>query len=230
MSSCRICSCPAESTDRDDEAGAGEATVGAGGGADGVHRRGAHDGGAQGGAAGYIRKDAEPETLLAAIRAVARGRTYVDPDPRARRVAEDGVSPDDLTDREREVLRHLALGESNKVIADVLCVSEETVKTHVGHILVAKLEAWRNRAPGRHAGPEARPGLPGGDWVARDDRSDLHVPFAHEHRLAADLDARDVGAVEADCDVHPARAADLHALRAANAAGVTAATTPSCTR
>lgn len=86
------------------------------------------------GAAGYIRKDAEPETLLAAIRAVARGRTYVDP-YLARRVAEDGVSPDDLTDREREVLRHLALGESNKAIADVLCVSEETVKTHVGHIL-----------------------------------------------------------------------------------------------
>ena len=52
-----------------------------------------------------------------------------------RRVAEDGVSPDDLTDREREVLRPLALGESNKAIADVLCVSEETVKTHVGHIL-----------------------------------------------------------------------------------------------
>ena len=86
------------------------------------------------GAAGYIRKDAEPETLLAAIRAVARGRTYVDP-YLARRVAEDGISPDDLTDREREVLRHLALGESNKAIADVLCVSEETVKTHVGHIL-----------------------------------------------------------------------------------------------
>lgn len=86
------------------------------------------------GAAGYIRKDAEPETLLAAIRAVARGRTYVDP-YLARRVAEDGVSPDDLTDREREVLRHLALGESNKAIAEVLFVSEETVKTHVGHIL-----------------------------------------------------------------------------------------------
>jgi two-component system, NarL family, response regulator LiaR len=86
------------------------------------------------GAAGYIRKDAEPETLLAAIRTVARGRTYVDP-YLARRVAEDGVSPDDLTDREREVLRHLALGESNRAIAEVLCVSEETVKTHVGHIL-----------------------------------------------------------------------------------------------
>jgi DNA-binding NarL/FixJ family response regulator len=51
------------------------------------------------------------------------------------RVSEDGVSPDDLTDREREVLRHLALGESNKAIGEVLCVSEETVKTHVGHIL-----------------------------------------------------------------------------------------------
>ena len=86
------------------------------------------------GAAGYIRKDAEPETLLAAIRAVARGRTYVDP-YLARRIAEVGASPDDLTERERAVLRHLALGESNKAIGEVLCVSEETVKTHVGHIL-----------------------------------------------------------------------------------------------
>lgn len=45
------------------------------------------------------------------------------------------MSPADLTDREREVLRHLALSESNKAIGEVLRVSEETVKTHVGHIL-----------------------------------------------------------------------------------------------
>lgn len=95
------------------------------------------------GAAGYVRKDAEPETLLAAIRAVARGRTYIDPFL-ARRAAEAAGGEDDLTTREREVLRHLALGLSNKDIADALSVSEETVKTHVAHVL-AKLQV-ENRA------------------------------------------------------------------------------------
>jgi len=95
------------------------------------------------GAAGYIRKDAEPETLLAAIRAVAKGKTYIDPSL-VRRVAEASLPHEDLTPREREVLRHLALGRSNKDIADALAISEETVKTHVGHVL-AKLQV-ENRA------------------------------------------------------------------------------------
>jgi DNA-binding NarL/FixJ family response regulator len=95
------------------------------------------------GAAGYIRKDAEPETLLAAIRAVARGKTYIDPSL-AGRVAEATMPHEDLTAREREVLRHLALGRSNKDIADALAISEETVKTHVGHVL-GKLQV-ENRA------------------------------------------------------------------------------------
>jgi len=95
------------------------------------------------GAAGYIRKDAEPETLLAAIRAVAKGKTYIDPSL-VRRVAEASLPHEDLTPREREVLRQLALGRSNKDIADALAISEETVKTHVGHVL-AKLQV-ENRA------------------------------------------------------------------------------------
>ena len=95
------------------------------------------------GAAGYIRKDAEPETLLAAIRAVAKGKTYIDPSL-VRRVAEASLPHEDLTPREREVLRHLALGRSNKDIADALAICEETVKTHVGHVL-AKLQV-ENRA------------------------------------------------------------------------------------
>ncbi|MCX6544923.1 MAG: response regulator transcription factor [Acidobacteria bacterium] len=86
------------------------------------------------GATGYIRKDAEPETLLAAIRAVARGRTFIDPYV-ACRVAEDATAHEELTAREREVLRHVALGLSNKDIAEALSVSEETIKTHVGHLL-----------------------------------------------------------------------------------------------
>ncbi len=85
------------------------------------------------GAVGYVRKDAEPETLLAAVRAVARGRTYIDPAV-SRQVSLAVAAPDDLTAREAEVLRRLALGRSNKEIASELFVSEDTVKTHVSHV------------------------------------------------------------------------------------------------
>jgi len=95
------------------------------------------------GAAGYVRKDAEPETLLAAVRAVSEGRTYIDPSAAKQLLGAD-VPGDDLTAREREVLQQLALGRANKAIADALSISEETVKSHVGSIL-AKLGA-ENRA------------------------------------------------------------------------------------
>jgi NarL family two-component system response regulator LiaR len=86
------------------------------------------------GASGYVRKDAEPEILLAAVRAVAQGRTFIDPSVAASvLVPEEGLSP-----REVEVLRHLTFGRSNKEIAAALGISEETVKTHVGRLL-AKL-------------------------------------------------------------------------------------------
>ena len=94
------------------------------------------------GAAGYIRKDAEPETLLAAVRAVARGKTYIDPS--VARQAMGAAPREELTARETEVLRRLAQGLSNKEIAEALSISEETVKTHVSNVL-AKLEA-ENRA------------------------------------------------------------------------------------
>jgi DNA-binding NarL/FixJ family response regulator len=83
------------------------------------------------GAAGYVRKDAEPEVLLAAVRAVARGKSYIDPSvtpPLGRDAARD------LTERETEVLRHVALGLSNREIAAALAIGEETVKTHVAHL------------------------------------------------------------------------------------------------
>ncbi len=89
------------------------------------------------GACGYVRKDAEPETLLAAVRAVARGKQYYDVPPAA-------GADEDLTPREKEVLRRVALGRSNKEIADELGVADETVKTHVTHVL-SKLMA-DNRA------------------------------------------------------------------------------------
>jgi len=95
------------------------------------------------GAAGYVRKDAEPEILLAAVRAVARGKTYIDPSV-SRQMVQAASPQDDLTPREREVLRHLALGRSNKEIANALSIGDETVKTHVGNLL-SKLQV-ENRA------------------------------------------------------------------------------------
>ena len=95
------------------------------------------------GAAGYLRKDAEPETLLTAVRSVAEGKTYIDPSI-GRQILMGAAPADDLTPRETDVLRHLALGRSNKDIARTLGISDETVKTHVGHLL-SKLQV-ENRA------------------------------------------------------------------------------------
>ena len=95
------------------------------------------------GAAGYVRKDAEPEILLSAVRAVARGKTYIDPSV-ARQLVQASAPHSDLTTREVEVLRGLTEGLANKEIADRLSVSDETVKTHVSHIL-SKLQV-ENRA------------------------------------------------------------------------------------
>ena len=91
------------------------------------------------GALGYVRKDADPEILLAAVRSVARGRPFIDPGV-GRQVLQAGAPEDDLTPRELEVLRLLALGRSNKEIASALAIATETVKTHVGHVL-SKLQA-----------------------------------------------------------------------------------------
>jgi NarL family two-component system response regulator LiaR len=95
------------------------------------------------GAAGYVRKDSEPEILLAAVRAVAAGRTYIDPSV-SRQILDATAPHDDLTPREVEVLRQLAFGRSNKEIADTLAIGDETVKTHVGNVL-SKLQV-ENRA------------------------------------------------------------------------------------
>ena len=94
------------------------------------------------GASGYVRKDTDPEVLLAAVRAVAAGKTYIDP-AIARQLTRT-PDPDALTAREAEVLRHVASGESNRAIAAALGVSEETVKTHVANLL-SKLQV-ENRA------------------------------------------------------------------------------------
>lgn len=96
------------------------------------------------GAVGYVRKDAEPEILLAAVRAVARGKTFIDPSVGKQILLQPASPDDDLTPRETDVLRQLALGRSNKEIATALSIGEETVKSHVGSVF-AKLQV-ENRA------------------------------------------------------------------------------------
>ena len=94
------------------------------------------------GALGYVRKHADPETLLAAVRAVARGRPFIDPGASASLI--HGEPTEDLTPRERDVLRQIAIGRNNRDIGAELEIGEETVKTHVAHLL-AKLSV-ENRA------------------------------------------------------------------------------------
>jgi len=96
------------------------------------------------GAVGYVRKDAEPEILLAAVRAVAAGKTYIDPSVGKHILLQPSASHEDLTPRETDVLRQLALGRSNREIATALLIGEETVKSHVGSVF-AKLQV-ENRA------------------------------------------------------------------------------------
>jgi two-component system, NarL family, response regulator LiaR len=101
------------------------------------------------GAIGYMRKDAEPELLLAAVRAAARGQSMLDPSV-AGAVLQDLVKQtrldQGLTERELEVLRLLAHGQTNRQIAESLVVSEETIKTHIGNILTKLHLAHRTQA------------------------------------------------------------------------------------
>ncbi|WP_253206655.1 response regulator [Verticiella alkaliphila] len=84
------------------------------------------------GAAGYVRKDAGADTLLAAIRTVAQGGRHVDPGVAALlRAPDPGVrAPSNLTPREAAVLRLVAQGLSSRDIADALDMSVRTVETH----------------------------------------------------------------------------------------------------
>jgi DNA-binding NarL/FixJ family response regulator len=94
--------------------------------------------GLESGAKGYILKEAPHDTLLRAITKVAGGETYVDPALMPAFFSKD--RDDMLTTREREILQLLADGMSNADVAGKLFISQETVKSHVRHIL-AKLEA-----------------------------------------------------------------------------------------
>jgi NarL family two-component system response regulator LiaR len=97
------------------------------------------------GALGYLLKDSGPEELVAAIRQVYSGRSSLHPTV-ARKLVQELCHGSDracrteaLTEREMEVLRLLAKGQSNREISDRLAISEATVRTHVSNLL-AKLD------------------------------------------------------------------------------------------
>ena len=97
------------------------------------------------GASGFLLKDASPEDILAAVRAVAAGDALLDPAVTPAVIGQFAALPvprqdlidqmGELTAREKEVLALMASGRSNTEIAHALVVSEGTVKTHVGRVL-----------------------------------------------------------------------------------------------
>ena len=94
--------------------------------------------GLEAGAKGYLLKESPNPTLVRAIEKVAAGEGYIDPALMPAFLSKD--KDDILTAREREILQLLANGMSNAEVAAKLFISQETVKSHVRHIL-AKLEA-----------------------------------------------------------------------------------------
>ena len=92
------------------------------------------------GASGYVLKEAADSEVVAAIREVAGGGRYVHPELGARLVAAEAeerrrAEEDPLSEREREVLRLLALGHTNQEIAKQLFISVRTAETHRAHIM-----------------------------------------------------------------------------------------------
>ena len=93
------------------------------------------------GALGYLLKDSGPEELVHAIQQVHRGESSLHPTVARRLLRELSCPPeqapesDCLTEREIEVLQLVAHGQSNRQVADLLTISEATVRTHVSNIL-----------------------------------------------------------------------------------------------
>lgn len=94
----------------------------------------------QSGALGYMLKGAPRDELFNAIRVVSRGGSLLQPVVQSRlmrhlRQSQDGTAVEPLTPRERQVLKLMAEGKTNKEIAAALSITERTVKFHVGAIL-----------------------------------------------------------------------------------------------
>ena len=89
------------------------------------------------GAAGYVLKDNSFEDLVLAVRSIAAGGTFVIPSIRAklRALQRNGQTHPALSDREREVLRLVALGHSSKEIARLLAISPRTVDTYRSRLM-----------------------------------------------------------------------------------------------
>jgi two-component system, NarL family, response regulator NreC len=88
----------------------------------------------QEGVLGYVLKDAADSELVNAVRMAAEGKTYLQPQLGARLAAEPRGPSDDLTDREIEVLRLIALGFTNAEVAEQLYLSVRTVESHRANI------------------------------------------------------------------------------------------------
>ena len=92
------------------------------------------------GASGYVMKEAADDEVVGAVRAVAAGQRYLHPALGARMLEAESedrrrAAADPLSDREREILRLLALGHTNQEIAKMLYVSVRTAETHRAHIM-----------------------------------------------------------------------------------------------
>jgi two-component system, NarL family, response regulator NreC len=92
------------------------------------------------GASGYVLKEAADSEVVSAVRAVAAGEQYLHPALGARLIAAEAeerkrAEVDPLSEREREVLRLLALGHTNQEIAQMLYISVRTAETHRAHIM-----------------------------------------------------------------------------------------------
>jgi two-component system response regulator NreC len=92
------------------------------------------------GAQGYVLKEAADDEVVSAVREIAKGGRYVHPTLGARMVAADAeeraaAEADPLSEREREVLRLLALGHTNQEMAEKLYISVRTAESHRAHIM-----------------------------------------------------------------------------------------------
>jgi len=93
------------------------------------------------GAAGYLLKQTRGQAVAEAVKAVAAGRSLLDPDvtgkvlERIRKGRDEDPALASLTDQERKVLEHLAEGKMNREIAEILFLSEKTVKNYVSRVL-----------------------------------------------------------------------------------------------